>query len=87
MHIQEKCDSIFLCDDCEFSSQYEDRLSKHIQSTHEAPSRFFYSNPRNKYSTPTSKKEKSYAQAAGGFSSDPLLCEFKTNSIAELRSF
>ena len=33
------------------------------------------------------KKKKSYAQAAESFSSDPLLCEFKTNSIAELRSF
>ena len=88
MHTQKEFNSILLCDDCEYSTQCKDTLRKHIQSIHVEPSRYFYSTSKKKDPRPTSEK-KSYAEAAGSFSSDPLpcnLCDFKTKSIANLRN-
>ena len=53
---QDPYDSILWCRRCDYSTQFEDNLKEHFQSTHVTGTRYFYSKRRNVPEKPFARK-------------------------------
>ena len=83
---------VFLCNECDFSTQYESNLRKHVKFTHEQSSRYFYSGrkktTREKKEPSETTNEKNKASEARSFSEDLISCkscDYQTKFIDDLK--
>ena len=76
---------VYSCKECNFSTQSEDELKKHVQNLYRQQSRVFYSADRKR----NAAHEKKFPTGARSTSDDFLFCnscDFKTKIIGDLKN-